>query len=252
MNNLMQMEQIMRAYPAVFALTLAMMASCSSGSSDGEKEKAPAEASSTPCGPVQEMAAHTAVWSFYKCGGAGNFYITPDTLDPDTGQQLGTRSMNRAMLSFRFTDMHNEKVSERENFGAFFMAKGENGGEVNWQWMSYNIGEGKIQSRLIIQRFDGTCGHGYFCEQSYITNEVQFNDPAEVWQWDCQWNRDNSYIICDIFKPFDPGFKVVRAWNQMLGNYYELHYIGLGNSAYQGPYPGYDGTVSDIKMTVFE
>lgn len=161
--------------------------------------------------------------------------------------------MGNVKLFFRYTDLSNSRFGEfKETFGAFFQAQGENGKEVNWQWMSYGVGRGKILSRLVIQRFDGTCAPYKFCEQSYITDEIQYTNPPDVWQWDCQWNTGDKYIICDITKPSDPNFKTVRAWNQMLGQYYGLIYLGVGNGAFKGAYPGYDGTVSDFKMTVFE
>ncbi|MDH5637921.1 MAG: hypothetical protein OEZ04_05470 [Nitrospinota bacterium] len=233
------------------ALVVAMLASCSGGA-DSQDANPPPTVNSTPCGPIQELARHKAAWTFYKCEAAANYYITPDSVDPSTGQALGERSMDRAKLSFRYTELHNDKISERENFGAFFKAKGEAGLEVNWQWMSYSIGNEMIQSRLIVQRFDGTCAPRAFCEQAFITNDVQFKDTSEVWQWDCQWSITDTYVICDISKPLDPASPTVRVWNQMLGHYYSLEYIGVGQNAYQGAYPGYNGLVSDLKLTVFE
>ena len=227
--------------------------SCSSGNDSANSSNTSVNsANSTPCGPIQELPRKSAVWTFYSCNHVDNLYITPETKDSTTGEPLGTRSVARGKLSFRFTNLINKNISSKENFGAFFQAEGEQGKEVNWQWMSYNIGNDQILSRLIIQRFDGSCAPRRFCEQSYITDELQFTSLEDVWQWDCQWNQDDSYIICDISKPSDPSFAPVRAWNQMLGNYYALKYIGLGVNAYQGPYPGYNATVFDVKFTLFE
>lgn len=232
-------------------LLLAAVISACSGGGSTSPEPGPV-ASSTPCGPEQDMRRYSPAWTFFQCEATNNIYITPETVDPVTGQALGDRNMDRAKLSFRYTDLHNSKISQQENFGAFFRAKGEDGREVNWQWMSYSLGTERIQSRLIVQRFDGTCSPKAFCEQAFITDDVQYNDENSVWQWDCQWNIDDSYIICDITKPSDPAFPSIRVWNQMLGHYYSLDYIGLGQNAYQGSYPGYNGLVSDIKLTVFQ
>jgi hypothetical protein len=157
--------------------------------------------------------------------------------------------MNRGMLSVRFTGLHNDDISGRENFGIFFMAGGDGDYEVNWQWMSYNVGGGDIMSRIIVQRFDGTCPR--FCEHSELTDEVQFRDSAEVYQWDCQWDTAVAKISCAITKIGSPTYKVLVV-NDPLGPYNTLKYMGMGKDAFQGPYPSYQGTVSDIKLTVFD
>jgi len=238
--------------PSTLAVMILLATASCSGGGGTATVAAPAAINGAPCGPIQELHGRRAAWMFHQCGSTDNIYITPETLDSQNGAPLGQREMGNVKLSFRYTWLENGNFIVKDTFGAFFQAYGENNAEVNWQWMSYSAGGGAILSRLIIQRFDGTCAPHKFCEQSYITDEIQFIDASDVWQWDCQWNTGDKYIICDITKPSDPKFKTVRAWNQTLGQYYGLIYLGVGSAAFKGAYPSYDGTVSDFKMTVFE
>ena len=204
--------------------------------------------SSSGCGPAQQMGTYKVSWSYTDCPTQDWLHIHPGTVNAK-GEQLGQRSVSKGMLSVRYTQMDNATISDKENFGIFFMAKGHDGGEANWQWMSYKKTHENIQSRLIIQRFDGTCPG--FCEHADITDDLQFRSFSEVFQWDCEWDTTVNHISCVITKVGDPTVNIVTKLEPM-GPYNSLHYLGLGQKAFEGPYESYRGVISDVKLTIFE
>ncbi|MDH5679743.1 MAG: hypothetical protein OEZ28_14150 [Nitrospinota bacterium] len=203
---------------------------------------------STSCGPTQQMGTYVADWVYTDCPKQDWLHIHPGTVN-DKGIALGQRNVGKGMLSVRYTQMDNATISDKENFGVFFMGKGHNGGEVNWQWMSYKKTHEDIQSRLIIQRFDGTCPG--FCEHADITDELQFRSFSEIFQWDCQWDTTVNNISCVITKVGDPTVNIFTRLEPM-GPYNTLTYIGLGQKAFEGPYESYRGVISDVKLTIFK
>ena len=200
------------------------------------------------CGGQHQLPGREIVWSYFECGPVDNIRVDPSTVSQTQGQ-LGVRGVNFGMLTFTMTNMHNNKISDRENFGIIFMANGNDNREANWQWMSYNVGGGAIQSRLVMQRFDGVCTP--FCEEAYITDDLQFHDDAEEHKWNCKWDDVAGTIECVITKPDDPTF-VLETHNVTKGKYSSLRYIGVGKHAFDGPYPGYNGIVKDFKVTIFK
>ncbi|MDH4184330.1 MAG: hypothetical protein OEV92_08925 [Nitrospinota bacterium] len=202
--------------------------------------------STTPCGPVHKMGDLKPTFEYYNCGPVDDLRVTAYTTN-EKGESLGPTPVNRGMLSLRYTKLHNDIISHKETFGIIFMANGNSNYEVNWQWMSYQMG-GAIQSRLVIQRFDGTCPK--FCEQSDITDEIQFWDYAEIWQWDCEWDTWASKVACVVTKVGAPDKKYITI-NDPRGRYNGLRYLGVGKSAYDGHLPSYQGIVTDFKLTVF-
>jgi len=199
------------------------------------------------CGIPHQMTGRQPVWSYSFCEQTGTIRIDQYTKNI-SGEALGSRNVDRGMLSFRLTDMSNSAITDRETFGIIFMADGKSGGEVNWQWMSYAVGGGAIQSRLIVQRFDGSCPG--FCENAYITDDLQFSNSGEVFEFKCGWDTTASQVWCEITNKADGSFHL-RADNDTMGPYNALRYIGLGRNAFEGPYPGYDGTVSNVQLTIF-
>jgi len=194
------------------------------------------------------MGTYRAVWVYTDCPKQDWLHIYPGT-ESDKGVLLGDRNVSKAMLSVRYTQMDNATISDKENFGIFFKAKGHGGGEVNWQWMSYKKTHEDIESRLIIQRFDGTCPG--FCEHADITGALQFRSFTEIFQWDCEWDTTVNHVSCVITKIGDPTVKIVTKLEPM-GPYNTLDYLGLGQDAFDGPYESYRGVISDVKMTIFE
>ncbi|MDH5509453.1 MAG: hypothetical protein OEZ32_03765 [Nitrospinota bacterium] len=199
------------------------------------------------CGARHQMAGHQSVWGFSYCDKTATLHIDQKTTNA-SGEALGFRNVDRGMLTFRLTDMINGSITDRETFGIIFMADGRSNGEANWQWMSYAVGGGAIQSRLIVQRFDGSCPG--FCENSYITDDLQFTNSSEVFEFNCGWDTTEGTVWCEITSKSDASFHM-RADNDTLGPYNALRYIGLGRNAFEGPYPGYEGTVSHVQLTIF-
>ena len=204
--------------------------------------------SGSSCGPTQVMGSYTPAWVFTACEKQEWIHVWQGSVNA-AGEQLGTRPVSRGMLSVRYYNMHNDTISYSENFGLFFMAEGVGGGEANWQWMSYNMGSGNIQSRLVIQRFDGTCPR--FCEQADITDELQFTDFLDVHQFDCEWDTSVSKLACTITKIGDPTLKIVTL-NDPMGPYSKINYLGFGQRAFDGAYESYRGLISDVKVTIFQ
>jgi hypothetical protein len=200
------------------------------------------------CSKKHEMKGFKPAWSYSYCKEIETLHVDQNT-ENGKKEVLNDRPMNRGMISFKITGMTNNKVTARETFGIIFMANGNGNGEANWQWMSYHVGGDAIQSRIIVQRFDGTCPDK--CEHSVITDDLQFKDVADVFQFDCQWNAQLGDVSCDITKPAEKTFKIHLA-NQTQGLYNSIRYIGLGREAFHGSYPGYDGTLSDIVITIFD
>lgn len=218
------------------------------GTATGPKGPNPSSPSpSTGCGAQHRMGSYVPVFTYSYCDKIDTVHIDRDTVGAG-GEPLGSKSMDRGMLSFQLTNMTNGKITDRETFGVFFNADGNSNREVNWQWMSYAVGGGAIQSRLIIQRFDGSCPG--FCENAYITDDLQFESSTEVFNFSCGWDTQIGSVWCEITKEGDPSFNL-RADNDTMGPYNTLRYIGVGRNAFEGPYPGYDGTVSKVVLTVF-
>ncbi|MDH4184622.1 MAG: hypothetical protein OEV92_10395 [Nitrospinota bacterium] len=207
--------------------------------------------STTPnrnCGSKMETQAYKVAWSYSHCEPTDTVHVDKGTVNAN-GEALGDRSVDKGRIMFKITGMSNYGISAKETFGIFFNANGNGGGEVNWQWMSYHVGGDDIQSRIIIQRFDGTCSPK-FCEDSFITDELQFRDPSEVWAFDCLWDGSGGIISCDITKASDK--TTIHGENDPRGAYHSLRYIGVGANAFDGPYPGYNGTVSEFMLAIFE
>jgi len=227
----------------------------------------PVDIYATPCGPRQEMPGRNPVWIYYQCDEAETMWIDQSTISRD-GVPLGPLNVGRGMMSVKYRGLHNDIINEFENFGIIFMANGLNRDvdedgfaepcEVNWQWMAHKIDVNWIMQRLIMQRFDGTCGdpnRGQFCEEQYVTDEIQFNNREEIIQFDCRWDWQegpDGIIWCDITKPGDPTFWV-SMYNWPMGPYNSLRYIGVGNEAFKGPgYFSFDAPVHDFKVTFFD
>jgi len=201
------------------------------------------------CGPQQKMGDYKAVWVYTNCSPPATLLINADT-ESDKGTQLKTLDVNRGMISFRYSGMHNDMIPSNPTFALVFKARGWEGYEANWHWMTTKQGGQFLQHRLIAQRFDGTCPR--YCEEWDAINEMQFFDDTEVYQWDCRWDTSASLIECTVMKVGDPKIKFFTQTDPK-GPYIILTYLGLGNGAYDGDgYLGYQGQVSDVKLTIFE
>ncbi|MDH4184688.1 MAG: hypothetical protein OEV92_10725 [Nitrospinota bacterium] len=209
---------------------------------------------SSACGPTQEMAGHTAVWSYEDCGPFSNVWIQQSAKDTFTGAILGNRNVGRGMLSFKYTGLHNRNFRLNEvTYGIFFLAEGFNRLEANWHWQTVNLGAGYVNNQMISQRSDITCRKNNLseCINTAESEALQFSDATEVIQWDCQWNADVFTLSCQVTKPNDPSFRLTLEPG-MLGPYNHLKYLGVGNKAYDGGSPSFDVKVTDFKLTFFE
>lgn len=205
---------------------------------------------SSNCGPDQKMENYKAVWVYTNCSPPATLLINPDT-ESDNGTPLKTLDVNRGMISFRYSGMHNDMIPSNPTFALFFKSRGWEGYEANWQWMTTKQGGKFLQHRLVSQRFDGTCGRRY-CEVWEAINELQFFDETDVFQWDCQWDTSASKIACVVVKVGDPKI-MFSLQTDPKGPFFILTYLGLGNGAYDGDkYLGYQGQLSDVKLTFFE
>ncbi|MDH5755732.1 MAG: hypothetical protein OEZ55_03585 [Nitrospinota bacterium] len=232
----------------VFSVPL--MVGCSGGG--GSSPETPVDPNATPCGPTQAMAGKSAVWIYYQCDQADTIVVTNETLDSRTGVALGDKPVKRGMLSVRYRGLDNYRFGGVETFGVFFEAGGRaHNWKVNWQWFAFALGAGVIQNELVIQRFDGTCDPKPFCESHSSTLDLQFFKDTDIYQWDCWWNTDVNKVSCTVVNTTgDPN--QITLENKPMGPYNQLRYIGVGKSAYyEHTYPGFDGIVSDFKVTIF-
>ncbi|MDH5638169.1 MAG: hypothetical protein OEZ04_06725, partial [Nitrospinota bacterium] len=139
-------------------------------------------------------------------------------------------------------------------FGLYFQAYGNNNQEVNWAWYSTRVTSDALFSTLRAQRFDGSCPGRDLCESAEKTGKIQFTNPNEVYQWDCWWDDTDSRfgVIQCVITQLSTNRQLVTLSVKTYGTYNGLNYMGFGNPSFDGPYPGYDGTVSDLKITIFQ
>ncbi|MDH5756617.1 MAG: hypothetical protein OEZ55_08135 [Nitrospinota bacterium] len=241
----------------VLALCALFIISCGDGGGKTDNEP-PAQTSN--CGPTHEMAGFTTAWEYTQCPQADTMWVDQSTVDAN-GVPLADREVSWGMLAVKYYGLHNGKFLEGENFGVMFKAWGYefwNGelkqnvfGEANWQIWAHNNGVDELYSKLIIQRFDGQCKP--FCEQADYHKDMQFLDEQEEVQINCAWNfneLEDGKVWCDITK-LTSG-EVHNFWNIMKGRYTSLDYAGVGKKAFDGPYHGFPGPVSDFKVTILQ
>ncbi|MDH5637918.1 MAG: hypothetical protein OEZ04_05455 [Nitrospinota bacterium] len=240
----------------VLSLFASLIVACGdSGSTDNTPP-----ADTNLCGPVHEMVGFALGWEYVECPQTDTMWVDKQKTD-SAGAFLGDREVSWGMLSVKYHGLHNGNFLEGENFGVMFKALGYefwNGfkkknefGEANWQIWAHNNGVDELYSKLIIQRFDGQCR--LFCEQADYSQEMQFLDAQEEVLIDCAWNfneLEDGKVWCAI-KKLTTG-QVYNFWNIMKGRYTTLDYAGVGRKAFDGPYAGFPGQVSDFKFTIFQ
>ncbi|MDH5757839.1 MAG: hypothetical protein OEZ55_14365 [Nitrospinota bacterium] len=238
---------------SVFVAGGMLLASCGGGGGNGttaDSSKAPETPSE--CGPDQALPGHKALWTFSQCGEFDYLWLTSASQDTVTGHPLGDLEVSHGKLSIRFTGLHNSKMAlRRETFGIYFQATGNDKKEASWRWTSMDLANGKIKSRLAVFRYDLDPNIPEGVDLPYDTEELQFRDETETYQWDCTWNNSRNRMDCTITKPGDPRY-VVRVWNITGGRMFKMKFLGVGNNAYVGDYPSYDAVASDFKVTIFD
>jgi len=231
----------------VFLACAMGLGACSgSGSSDG---------GSTPiiteCGPAQEMAGFYVDWEYTQCPKTDTIRVDYATLGAGDAP-LGVREVSWGMLSVKYHGLNNDLISADPNYGIMFKATGLGMGEANWHFIAHNVENNVISTRLILQRFDGSC-HPY-CEENYSTYELQFDNDKEEIRFDCAWSLSemmpSGKIWCSANKLASG--QTVEYWTVMKGIFVSLDYAGVGKKAFDGPYPGFPAQVSDFKMTIFQ
>jgi len=204
------------------------------------------------CGPKQELVGHKPLWTYSQCGTFDYLWLTSASQDSVTGAPLGDMEVSHGMLSIRFSNLHNSKMAiRRETFGIYFQATGTDKQEASWRWTSMNMGNGNIKSRLALFRYDLSPNDPLGVDLPYDTEDLQFRDEQETYQWDCTWNNTRNRIVCNITKPADPLYKVT-VWNITGGRLMKLMFLGVGAQAFIGDYPNYDAVASDFKITIFD
>ncbi|MDH5509454.1 MAG: hypothetical protein OEZ32_03770 [Nitrospinota bacterium] len=237
----------------VTTICIGLITACSSGGggSTGDNDKV-----ATPCGPEQALKEYSAVWTYYNCGPFNQLFIYPQQVDMN-GVALNSTPVGKGMISLRYTGLSIESFRLRDSaptFGLYFQAYGNNNDEVNWAWFSTRVTTDALISTLRSQRFDGSCPGRDLCESPEQTGKVQFTNPAEVYQWDCWWDDTDSLlgtVRCTVTQMSDDR-QLVTLTVKTYGLYNGLNYMGFGNPSFDGPYPGYEGTVSDLKITIFQ
>ena len=226
------------------------------------------ELNNTPCGPVQEMAGHKAVWTFYKCEEVDTVKVTNETKDSLTGVVLGDLPVARGNLSLRFHNVDNSQfravTDEARNglpmMGIFMKAGGRaHDWEVNWHLVSFWMKDYElIFTKLIIQRFDESpcinkrASGLSFCEYFDETDFIQYQ-YGEVYQYDCEWDSSQDKLQCLMSIVGSPKTPKVLLQISPFGPYGALKLLAAGKHASQDAQnENYAGTVSDFKFTVFE
>jgi len=231
-------------------LSGAILAACGQGGSSPVPENSLVQLDQAPpCVPELNMAGHKALWTTHQCGSFDYKWITPETRDSVNGAPLGKLEVNYGMLTVKFTGLLNGNMSSRETFGIYFLALGLKKEETTWRWSSKNLRNGKIVSYLGVQRWGDGCAGS--CNDIFDTEDLQFNDPNETYQWNCGWNIPLRKMYCDVTKPADPSY-YVHTWNIPGGRYQSLVYMGIGRNAYTDDYPSYFATISDFRLTFFD
>ncbi|MDH5637424.1 MAG: hypothetical protein OEZ04_02925 [Nitrospinota bacterium] len=240
------------AVVSLFAMGSLVLVSCGGGDSGSSVSDASKVSAKDNCDPVQEMPGHQALWSYTQCGVFDFLQLTSSSLDSTTGYPLGDLEVSHGKLSVRFSNLHNSKMAiRRETFGIYFQAVGSDDKEASWRWTSMNLGNGNIKSRLALFRFDFDPSGLLGVDLPYDTEDLQFRDELETYQWDCTWNNSRNRIICTITKPADPLYKVT-VWNMTGGRMKKMLFLGVGTQAFVGNYPSYDAVASDFKVTIFD
>ena len=228
------------------------LAACGSGGSSAPLDDLSATAqdgAGADCVSNLGMAGHQALWTNYQCGNFEYKWITPSTRDTDTGATLGKMEVDNGMVSVKFTGLLNQNFSWRETFAIYFQALDMNGSEASWRFTSKYQPHGRLVSYLGVQRWGAGCLGS--CNDIFDTEELQFLDPKETYQWICGWNVARNRMYCDITKPADPAY-YVHTWNIPKGRWASLVYMGVGRNAYTGNYPNYLATISDFRLTIFD
>jgi len=238
----------------LLAATMSAAACAGGGGGDGEgatNETLPMVSDTGDCVQEHMMPSHKALWTYLDCGPTEYVWVTQNTGDSKSGEIIGKRDINHGKITFKMTGLHNEKMDLNETFGMFFDAMGYNKTSRSFRWTSKRISsDGKILSRLGAVRYsEPDCPNG--CDDRWDTEELQFWDESETYQWDCSWAQTKNLIYCEVTKVGDPIFKVVT-WNIMYGPFVEFKYLGVGKNAYDGFYKSYDVIVSDFRLTLFD
>jgi hypothetical protein len=227
---------------AALALTLS---SCGSPPPVEFTVAEPGDTTQSSCGEGHTWFDGSApYWTYVDCGASSNKFIDQSTVGA-SGEALGSRSVQRGKITFSSTGTHNWDIAVgTDTFSLLVHAQGHNGHEVNWHWHSYNLGA-VIESRLTAQRFDGTCSG--FCEDTYITQALQYFSTEEVYDWDCSW--DSGGTACTISRD---GNLIVQTATVPTGYYGALNYIGVGTGALRGPYPDGKFIISNLRVSFFQ
>ena len=255
---------------SIFLSTAALFsAGCSSGgSSTAASETLATEVNNTPCGPVQEMAGHRAIWTFYKCEEVETVKVTNETKDSLTGIVLGDLPVARGKLSLRYHNLDNEQfrmIRDDEGngkplMGIFLKAGGRaHDWEVNWHLVSFWMKDyGLIFTKLIIQRFDDSpcinkrASGLIFCEYFDETDFIQYENGL-VYQYDCEWDTYIDKLQCLFSEVGNPKKPKVLLQTSPFGHYGVIKSLSAGqHTSLDAQNENYYGTVSDFKYTVFE
>lgn len=251
----MSAKTILKAF--LFMAAAFLIASCAGSDST---EEIPSD-NLGECGPVQQMAGFTVDWEYIECPRTATMWVDQDKADSD-GAALGDREVSWGMFSVKYHGLYNKYFIPGYNFAVMFKAWGYRSWddvqkkdvqkEVNWHIWSTRNEKNDLNTRMIIQRFDGQCAGR--CEQAYSTNEIQFKNDQEPVQLNCAWSlaevETDGKVWC-TFTNLSTG-RVYELWGPMNGPYFSLDYAGVGMKAFDGDYPGYPGEVSDFRFTLFK
>ncbi|MDH4184727.1 MAG: hypothetical protein OEV92_10920 [Nitrospinota bacterium] len=213
------------------------------------------------CGPSHEMSGHKVVWERHQCDTADTLWVDQSTRD-DKGVALGDRDVSHGKMSVKYHGLTNKKISSEATFGVYFKADGYDmevknetvPGYADWQFLSMKEANGVILSKLVATRHDGSCG-GYCVDEDYKAWQLQYTDPEDIVQFDCEWNLS---AVADVGKVYCVVSKVTSGQSYifittMNGPYMALLRLGVGKHANDAPpHPNYQAQVSDFKVTIFE
>jgi len=212
----------------------------------------PSEIDLFECGPMHQMAEYHTSWQYIDCFSNAGIYISKDSLDVFTGEPLGDRKVNRGMFTLRVSNLLNTQFDRKAAYAWHFFAKDSFNVDSSWHWISIGAENNRVKSFLVSNYQDGACLTKLSCERYASSDVPQFFDIYDSWQWGCEWNIDDHIIKCDISKPSDSVFGITTVQTTILGDFNALRYLSVGNSASDGSYIGYNGTIEMFKITFFD
>ena len=251
----------------IFALSLFFIISCGQFKKNSDLGSAPSGASApaaSSCGPKHAMVGYTVAWQKSQCVQADSYYVDQSSVGDD-GKILGSRDASAGMLSVKYIGVVNGDIYPAATFAVYFQAWGnemasnatgaQQRGPVYWEFVANRGYRNYITSRLVTDRYDGSCLPYPYChDEDYHADRLQFTDSSDTAQFDCSWSLTaydpGGKIWCVVTK--QKSGETHTYWVTMKGPYAALQYIGVGKSA--NPLPWYrnvNAQVSDFKVTVF-